>query len=59
MNIANQALFINIASVLWAVNIEKAYDANGEIIIPSRTDCVDEGLVAYVLLKSGRGEFLH
>ncbi|TDL16829.1 cytochrome P450 [Rickenella mellea] len=45
MNVANQALFIDIASILWAVNIEKAVDANGKLIIPSRTECVDEGLV--------------
>lgn len=49
MNVANQALFINMASVLWAVNIEKALDASGQVIIPSRTDCIDEGLVVYVL----------
>ena len=45
MHIANQALFIDIASILWAVNIEKAVDENGSVIVPSRTDCVDEGLV--------------
>ena len=45
MHIANQALFIDIASILWAVNIEKAVDKNGSVIVPSRTDCVDEGLV--------------
>jgi len=45
MNIANQALFIGIASILWAVNIERAVDGQGAHIIPSRTGCVDEGLV--------------
>lgn len=48
MNLANQALFIDIASLLWAATIEKAIDADGKPIIPSRTDCVDEGLVVYV-----------
>ncbi|PSR85636.1 hypothetical protein PHLCEN_2v5365 [Hermanssonia centrifuga] len=50
-DVANQALFIDIATLLWAVNIEKARDKNGEHIIPSRTDCLDEGLVVYVTLS--------
>ncbi|KAF5343067.1 hypothetical protein D9758_011141 [Tetrapyrgos nigripes] len=45
LNIANQALFIDIASLLWAASIEAAYDETGAEIIPSRTECVDEGLV--------------
>jgi len=45
MNVANQALFIDIASVLWALNIDKLYDSSGGFIVPSRTDCIDEGLV--------------
>lgn len=45
MNIANQALFIDIASLLWAATIEPAFDAQGKEIVPSRTDCIDEGLV--------------
>ncbi|KAJ7122958.1 cytochrome P450 [Mycena epipterygia] len=45
MNIANQALFIDIASTLWAATIEPAHNADGSIIVPSRTECVDEGLV--------------
>jgi len=45
MHIANQALFIDIASLLWAVDIDQAIDAKGRAIVPSRTECVDEGLV--------------
>jgi hypothetical protein len=45
MHIANQALFIDIASLLWAVSIEKAVGEDGKPIVPSRTECVDEGLV--------------
>lgn len=45
MHVANQALFIDIASILWAASIEPAYDAQGKEIIPSRTDCIDEGIV--------------
>lgn len=48
MNIANQALFIGIASILWTVSIEPAYDAQGKEIVPSRTDCIDEGIVVQV-----------
>lgn len=45
MHVANNALFIDIASILWAASIEKAVDANGNTIVPSRTECIDEGLV--------------
>ena len=45
MHIANQALFIDVASLLWAVSIEKAVGPDGKPIVPSRTECVDEGLV--------------
>ncbi|CAL1709871.1 unnamed protein product [Somion occarium] len=45
MNLANQALFIDIASMLWATSIERALDSDGRPVIPSRTDCLDEGLV--------------
>ena len=45
MHFANQGLFIDIASIVWAVNIEKAVDENGSVIIPSRTESVDEGAV--------------
>ncbi|KAF9463397.1 cytochrome P450 [Collybia nuda] len=45
MNLANQSLFINIARILWALNIDQATDAHGNKIVPSRDDCVDEGLV--------------
>lgn len=44
--VANQALFINIATILWAFDIEKALaNAEGRPIVPSRTDFIDEGLV--------------
>lgn len=42
---ANQEMFIIIASILWAFNIGKACDANGNVIAPSRTDCIDSGAV--------------
>ncbi len=45
MNLANQALFIDIACLLWAFNFEIASDDFGQPIVPSRTDCVNEGLV--------------
>ena len=45
MYLANQALFIDFASMLWAFNIERACDSSGNLITPSRTDIVDEGLV--------------
>lgn len=42
--VANQALFIDIATLLWAFDIGKAVDEDGQIIVPSRTDVVDNGL---------------
>ncbi|THG99744.1 hypothetical protein EW026_g2677 [Hermanssonia centrifuga] len=42
---ANQAFFINIATLLWAFDFEKALDSAGQPIIPSRTDCIDEGIM--------------
>ena len=43
MHIANQVLFIDVAYLLWAV---KAVGPDGKPIVPSRMECVDEGLVA-------------
>jgi hypothetical protein len=45
LHITNQALFIDIASLLWAASIEPAHDETGTEIIPSRTKCLDEGIV--------------
>jgi len=45
MNVANNALFITMASMLWATNIEPARGTDGKLILPSRTDLVDEGIV--------------
>ncbi|TFK64017.1 cytochrome P450 [Pluteus cervinus] len=46
-NLAVQFQFINIAILLWAANIEAAYDKNGQIITPSNSPegWVDEGNV--------------
>ncbi|KAK7446324.1 hypothetical protein VKT23_014530 [Stygiomarasmius scandens] len=44
MNFANQDLFIKIACLLWAFNIEKVKNENGELEIPSRTEIIDEGI---------------
>lgn len=43
--VANQALFIDIATLLWAFDIERAVGADGRAIVPSSTEFVDEGLV--------------
>ncbi len=50
MNLAYQSLFINTAYLLWALNIQKPLDENGEPIVPSGT-CIDEGLVVLVSLR--------
>lgn len=45
MNLANNALFINMASVLWAVTINRPIGKDGKEIIPDRTKFIDDGLV--------------
>ncbi|KAF5342804.1 hypothetical protein D9758_013369 [Tetrapyrgos nigripes] len=47
LNLANQSLFIDIASLLWAASIEPAYDETGAEIVPSPTEYVDEGVVVH------------
>ncbi|CCM04072.1 uncharacterized protein FIBRA_06231 [Fibroporia radiculosa] len=42
-NFANQAMFIDIATLLWAFDIEKAVDEFGHVIVPSSTECIDAG----------------
>jgi hypothetical protein len=51
-NFANQVMFIQIAMLLWALNFEKPLDANGDPIVPSRSDCIDAGVVVYVSFPS-------
>ncbi|KAE9386851.1 cytochrome P450 [Gymnopus androsaceus JB14] len=45
MHVANQALFINMATILWAADIKPTKDDKGSPILPSKDACVDEGLV--------------
>ncbi|PPQ98476.1 hypothetical protein CVT26_013877 [Gymnopilus dilepis] len=51
-NYANQMLFITIATILWALNIENAKDVNGQPIIPPRHDFIDSGVVVCVSFSS-------
>ncbi|KAJ7309253.1 cytochrome P450 [Mycena albidolilacea] len=44
-DVANNALFINIASMLSALDFAAPIDDSGNKILPSRTACVDKGLV--------------
>ena len=48
-DVANAALFINIATILWASNIEAATVADGHPIVPSREDFSDGGIVMCVI----------
>jgi hypothetical protein len=45
---ANNALFINIACLLWASNISPLYDARGKPIIPDTFETADSEMVVYV-----------
>lgn len=40
---------LNIATVLWAFNVEKGIDADGNVVTPDPNDLIDTGLVVYVI----------
>ena len=42
---AYQTVYIAIASMIWALDIGKAKDVNGNVIEPSQDDMVHEGIV--------------
>ncbi|THH22507.1 hypothetical protein EUX98_g8187 [Antrodiella citrinella] len=44
-SVANNTLMINLATMLWAFDIVKAKDANGNEITPDKDNMHDEGLV--------------
>ncbi|KAJ3558857.1 hypothetical protein NM688_g678 [Phlebia brevispora] len=44
-NYASRTLFIMLATLVWAFDISKAKDEAGNEITPSRTACIDDGLV--------------
>ncbi|KAF8191536.1 cytochrome P450 [Mycena galopus ATCC 62051] len=44
-DLATDTLFIDFASMLWALEFAAPVDESGNKIFPSRTACVDEGLV--------------
>ncbi|TFK80623.1 cytochrome P450 [Polyporus arcularius HHB13444] len=45
LEFANQALFINFATVLWAMNISKAADVAGRDVTPDPNEVIDSGVV--------------
>ena len=45
-HIANSSLFIDIASILWAVNIDPVKDEAGKPIIPDTLETSNAGVVA-------------
>ncbi|KIK68270.1 hypothetical protein GYMLUDRAFT_256026 [Collybiopsis luxurians FD-317 M1] len=44
-HVANNSLFIQIASLLWAFDISPEVDASGNPCLPDSLDCIDYGLV--------------
>ncbi|KAJ7697080.1 cytochrome P450 [Mycena metata] len=44
-HVANSSLFIDIACLLWAVNIRPEQDARGKPILPSESESINDGLV--------------
>ena len=47
-HVANNSLFLNIATILWAMNIERETDEKGNVVPLDVDGCVDHGLVVYV-----------
>lgn len=45
MYYANQALFIGLATMLWAFDIQPCLDEKGEAILPPTDEWVDAGFV--------------
>ncbi|KAJ3557933.1 hypothetical protein NM688_g1205 [Phlebia brevispora] len=45
INLAMRALFIDIACLLWAFEFSPVQDETGAPVLPSRTECIDGGLV--------------
>ena len=52
MHFANQALLINMATLLWAMDIKPPTDKNGTPVLPSPTQWQDDGLVVCVFMCS-------
>ncbi|KAH0835783.1 cytochrome P450 [Lanmaoa asiatica] len=50
-HVANNSLFIDIAMVLWAMNIERTTDAQGKPLPIDVNGCVEDGLVVYVQVR--------
>ena len=50
-HIANNSLFINIATLLWAMNIERPLDAYGKPIPLDVDGCIDDGVIVCVLFS--------
>jgi hypothetical protein len=44
-HLANDSLFIDCASILWALSIEPFYDHNGAPIIPSLDESINAGIM--------------
>ena len=47
---ANNSVFINIATVLWAVNVAALKDEAGKPIVPDTLGTINTGLVVLVFL---------
>ncbi|KAJ3552786.1 hypothetical protein NM688_g3970 [Phlebia brevispora] len=43
-NVAMRTLFIDIACMLWALEFHPIKDEHGKPVLPSQTECVDDGL---------------
>ena len=46
---ANNSVFINVATVLWAANIAPLKDEEGKPIVPNPLEAVGAGVVVLVL----------
>ena len=48
---ANNSIFINIATILWAANVAAVKDEAGKPIIPNTLETVNAGVVVLVLFN--------
>ena len=45
LHFANHALFIVMATILWAADIQPPVDKDGNVVLPDANDSVDAGVV--------------
>lgn len=50
-HVANNSLFIDMACLLWAANIDAVKDSLGQPVIPDEDKVINDGFTVYVLSR--------